>query len=153
MNTMYSYGVIFCIPPAGHPSNLAGAVHKGTLVFLCGVGLGTCAHGREVRLQRLSMSSVILADTVVQEVGNRELVKGKTNAPGTCAWGVCGESGIISLPGPSRRTRRGGMTDYRAARVSFFTAWACGPLGPWVTVNSTSSPSLSDLKPDASIAE
>jgi hypothetical protein len=70
------------------------------------------------------MYAELLDDSVVQEVGNRELVKGKTNAPGTYAWGVCGESGIISLLGPSRRTRRGGMTDYRAARVSFFTAWA-----------------------------
>ena len=39
-----------------------------------------------------------------------------------------------------------------AVDQSFFTAWACGPLGPWVTANSTWSPSLSDLKPDASIA-
>src|SRR6266403_836229 len=93
MNTMYSYGVMFCIPPAGHPSNLAGAVHRGTRVFLCGVGLGTCAHGREVRLQRLSMSSVILADTVVQTIGERKLTKEKEKASGVMSeafWSYVG---------------------------------------------------------------
>ena len=34
-----------------------------------------------------------------------------------------------------------------------FTLEACGPLGPWVTSNSTSSPSLRDLKPDPVMAE
>src|SRR3954467_6659864 len=32
------------------------------------------------------------------------------------------------------------------------TLLACGPFCPWVVSNSTWSPSLSDLKPDASIA-
>jgi hypothetical protein len=77
MNTMYYYGVIFAIPLAGHPSNLAGAVHRGTLVLLCGVGWGTYAHGPDVRLQRLRISSVILAATVVQKIGERKLTKEK----------------------------------------------------------------------------
>ena len=60
---------------------------------------------------------------------------------------------MMSLPDPSQRESRGGMIDYRAAVVTFFTVWACGPLGPWVTSNSTSSPSLSDMERDALIAE
>jgi hypothetical protein len=46
------------------------------------------------------------------------------------------ERGMISLRGLSRGKSRGGITDYRAV-VTFVTDWACGPLGPWVTVNST----------------
>jgi hypothetical protein len=39
-------------------------------------------------------------------------------------WGFYVKHGIISLSGPSRGKRRGGIPDYRAAGVSFFTAWA-----------------------------
>ena len=42
-------------------------------------------------------------------------------------------------PGPAfgaQQARAGQKEDYRAA-VTFLTDWACGPLGPWVTSNST----------------
>jgi hypothetical protein len=47
----------------------------------------------------------------------------------------------------------GETVDERGTDQIFFTAWACGPLGPWVTSNSTWSPSFRDLKPDAAMAE
>ena len=37
--------------------------------------------------------------------------------------------------------------------VNFLTALAWGPLGPWVTSNSTKSPSVKERKPSPSIAE
>jgi len=58
-------------------------------------------------------------------------------------------------PSPANRDGRGrrGIRDERAMAQIFFTAWACGPLGPWVTSNSTWSPSFRDLNPEAAMAE
>jgi hypothetical protein len=98
---------MFCLPAKSWPTSAPGSDQDGN------AGVGTRRVRRVIGRFRVSRGG-----------GKGKLVKEKKNVPGTCTWDVCGESGIISLPGPSRRTRRGRMTDYRAAGVSFFTAWA-----------------------------
>jgi hypothetical protein len=44
--------------------------------------------------------------------------------------GLLVEKGLISLPYIAIVMGKGGMTDDYAVVVTFFTAWACGPLGP-----------------------
>jgi len=81
-------------------------------------------------------------------------VKVKTAGARMSRWLFVCSSRTGSLSRRLGSTGESGTEDYRATVVSFFTAWACGALGPWVIWNSTGSPSLSDLKPVVSaIAE
>jgi hypothetical protein len=106
----------------------------------------------ELLMARATAPYIILPDTVSLRTYAYEYsaLLSSWSRGSTCPDGKRSGAGPRAAAEPSRWPGgRGEAAEARVVDQSFFTAWACGPLGPWVTVNSTSSPSLSDLKPDS----